>query len=50
MQFIILHLMPLFAILTSVETIDWIVCGTYYVAGMFFITAGYHRYFSHRAF
>ena len=50
MQFIILHLMPLFALLTSVETIDWIVCGTYYVAGMFFITAGYHRYFSHRAF
>ena len=31
-------------------TFDWIVCFTLYVARMFFVTAGYHRYFSHRTF
>jgi stearoyl-CoA desaturase (Delta-9 desaturase) len=49
-QFFALHLIPLCAYYTGVNTIDWIVCGAFYITGMFFITAGYHRYFSHRTF
>ena len=29
---------------------DWVLCGVLYVTRMFCITAGYHRYFSHRTY
>ncbi len=29
---------------------DWVLCAVLYVTRMFFITAGYHRYFSHRSY
>ncbi len=45
-----MHLAPLAVILTGSNFVDWIVCIALYVARMFWITAGYHRYFSHRAF
>lgn len=45
-----LHLIPLIALATHVTPFDWIVCITLYVMRMFFVTAGYHRYFSHRTF
>jgi stearoyl-CoA desaturase (delta-9 desaturase) len=48
--FFILHLMPLFAFVTGVTPFDIALCIFLYVARMFFITAGYHRYFSHRAY
>lgn len=48
--FIVMHLMPLLLIFTGATTADWIMCGVFYFARMFFITAGYHRYFAHRAF
>ena len=34
----------------DVQPIDWIICGALYVIRMFGITAGFHRYFSHRSF
>ena len=48
--FILVHLLPLMAFFTHVTTFDWIVCISLYVIRMFFVTAGYHRYFSHRTF
>jgi stearoyl-CoA desaturase (delta-9 desaturase) len=48
--FAIVHLMPLCALWTGATTFDWILCGILYVARMFFVTAGYHRYFSHRSY
>ncbi len=50
LDFIGIHLVPLLALFTTVRTFDWIVCAVLYVARMFFVTGGYHRYFSHRAF
>jgi stearoyl-CoA desaturase (delta-9 desaturase) len=44
------HLAPLAAIFTVVTWEDWVLCGVLYVVRMFCITAGYHRYFSHRSF
>lgn len=48
--FAVVHLLPLLAIFTEVTTFDWIVCLFLYFSRMFFVTAGYHRYFSHRTF
>ncbi len=48
--FLGLHLLPLCALYTGATPFDWIVCGTLYVSRMFFVTGGYHRYFSHRTF
>ncbi len=48
--FVGVHLLPLLAIWTGATSFDWIVCITLYVVRMFFVTAGYHRYFSHRTF
>jgi stearoyl-CoA desaturase (delta-9 desaturase) len=44
------HLAPLAAIFVSVTWQDWLLCVVLYVTRMFFITAGYHRYFSHRSY
>ena len=48
--FIILHLAPLLALSVGARPIDWAICAALYAMRMFFITAGYHRYFGHRAF
>lgn len=48
--YFVLHLVPLAAILTGVRPIDIVGCAVLYVGRMFFVTAGYHRYFSHRSF
>jgi stearoyl-CoA desaturase (delta-9 desaturase) len=44
------HLVPLAAFFVVVTWEDWLLCGLLYVVRMFFITAGYHRYLSHRSF
>lgn len=48
--FLGVHLMPLFALYTGATFFDWMVCIFLYIARMFFVTAGYHRYFSHRTY
>jgi stearoyl-CoA desaturase (delta-9 desaturase) len=48
--FVAVHFIPLFAFITGVTLFDVALCFGLYVARMFFITAGYHRYFSHRAY
>lgn len=49
-MFIVMHFFPLFALFTEVKPFDWYLAISLYFIRMFFITAGYHRYFSHRAF
>jgi stearoyl-CoA desaturase (delta-9 desaturase) len=44
------HLIPLTAFFVTVTWQDWVLCAVLYVSRMFFITAGYHRYFSHRSY
>ena len=48
--FVLMHLAPLGALWAGVRLRDVLVCIALYVVRMFFITAGYHRYFSHRAY
>jgi stearoyl-CoA desaturase (delta-9 desaturase) len=48
--FILVHLLCLTAILTGVTTKALILCAVLYFGRMWFITAGYHRYFSHRSY
>lgn len=48
--FILIHLIPLFAIWTGATAFDWILCISLYFVRMFFITGAYHRYFSHRTY
>ena len=48
--FLALHLVPLLAIFTGVTRRDLILCAALYFGRMFFITAGYHRYFAHRSY
>ena len=48
--FVFVHLAPLAAFWTGVTTTSVIMAITLYVVRMFGITAGYHRYFSHRSF
>ncbi|WP_255373039.1 acyl-CoA desaturase [Chitinophaga sp. YR573] len=49
-DFIGIQLLPLLAFFTHVTLFDWILCAALYVIRMFFVTAGYHRYFSHRTY
>jgi len=42
--------LPLLAIFTGVSTTAVVLCVVLYFGRMFFITAGYHRYFSHRSY
>ncbi|HVX17307.1 MAG TPA: acyl-CoA desaturase [Acidimicrobiales bacterium] len=44
------HFVPLLAIFTGVTTKAVILCVALYFGRMFFITAGYHRYFAHRSY
>lgn len=48
--FVLMHLMPLFAIFTGVTWCDVGLCFFLYYLRMFFITAGFHRYFAHRSY
>ncbi len=48
--FIIVHLLSFGALWTGVNTIDVVVCIGLYYLRMFAVTAGYHRYFSHRTY
>ncbi len=48
--FVIAHLMPLLAIWTGATLGDWVLCLALLWGRMFFITAGYHRYFAHRSY
>ena len=48
--FIALHFLPLLAIFVGVTVEAVVLCVVTYVARMFFITAGYHRYFAHRSY
>lgn len=49
-SFLILHLLPLGALFTGATLFDWIVCAVLYFGRMFWITGGYHRYFSHKSY
>ena len=48
--FALIHLAPIMVLWTGVTAFDWFVCIFLYFFRMFFITGGYHRYFSHRTF
>jgi stearoyl-CoA desaturase (delta-9 desaturase) len=48
--FVLVHLAALAALWTGVTSGALIICAVLYVTRMFGVTAGYHRYFSHRAF
>ncbi len=48
--FFLVHLLPLLAIFTGVTTQAVVLCVVLYFGRMFFITAGYHRYFAHRSY
>ena len=49
-RFTLLHLVCLGALWTGVRLQDVILCAVLYLVRMFFVTAGYHRYFSHRTY
>ncbi len=48
--FVLLHLLPLLAVFTGVSVKAVVLCVVLYYGRMFFITAGYHRYFGHRSY
>jgi stearoyl-CoA desaturase (delta-9 desaturase) len=48
--FAAIHLAPLGALYTGATFFDWMVCAFLYFFRMFWITGGYHRYFSHKSY
>jgi stearoyl-CoA desaturase (Delta-9 desaturase) len=50
MPFILFHLSPIGLFFVEVTIGDVIFCFGFYYARMFFISAGYHRYFAHRSY
>lgn len=48
--FTLAHLAPLALFWTGIAWRDLALAGVLYVVRMFFVTAGYHRYFSHRTY
>jgi stearoyl-CoA desaturase (delta-9 desaturase) len=50
LPFLIAHLVPFAAIFTGVSFRSIVLCAALFVLRMFFITAGYHRYFSHKSY
>src|SRR5690349_6563141 len=48
--FLSVHLACVAVFFTGVNTVALALCGAFYFVRMFGITAGYHRYFSHRSF
>ena len=49
-SFIIVHLLPLGALFTGATWFDWALCAFLYFFRMFWVTGGYHRYFSHKSY
>lgn len=49
-HFITAHLIPFAAVFTGASLGDFILCFALYFLRMFFITAGYHRYFAHKSY
>src|SRR6266550_4617191 len=50
MPFFGFHALAVAALFLGVDRASLVLCGVLYSARMFFITIGYHRYFSHRSF
>jgi stearoyl-CoA desaturase (delta-9 desaturase) len=50
LPFVLLHLSPIAIVATGFTLGDAFLAAGLYVGRMFFITAGYHRYFSHRSY
>jgi len=50
LPFFLLHLSPIAIVATGFTVGDAVLAAVLYVVRMFFITAGYHRYFSHRSY
>ncbi|MHB8220172.1 MAG: acyl-CoA desaturase [Acidimicrobiales bacterium] len=50
LPFLVLHLAPLALLLVGFGLGDLVLAVVLYVTRMFFITAGYHRYFAHRSY
>jgi stearoyl-CoA desaturase (delta-9 desaturase) len=50
LPFLAMHLSPLAIVVTGFSGGDAVLAGALYLVRMFFITAGYHRYFSHRSY
>jgi stearoyl-CoA desaturase (delta-9 desaturase) len=50
LPFMLVHALPLLAFVTGVTRTALILFACTYLGRMFFITAAYHRYFSHRAY
>lgn len=48
--FLVMHLVPLGLFFTGPGFRDFLLCLILYYVRMFFITAGYHRYFAHRSY
>src|SRR5512133_592536 len=48
--FFLCHLIPLLAFVTGVTHRAVVLLVVLYFGRMFFVTAGYHRYFSHRSY
>ncbi len=48
--FFAMHLVPFLIVFTGITWGSVVLCAVLYVARMFFITAGYHRYFAHRSY
>lgn len=48
--FLLIHFAPILAFWTGVTSFDWILCISLYFIRMFFVTGGYHRYFSHSTY
>src|SRR3954468_12220784 len=48
--FVLVHFVPVLAILTGVGWHDWTILLVTFWGRMFFITGGYHRYFAHRSY
>ena len=53
-QQLLIHTVPLLALLPGIRehitTFDWVLAFSLYYIRMFFITGGYHRYFSHKSY
>ncbi|MEM9865180.1 MAG: acyl-CoA desaturase [Myxococcota bacterium] len=50
LPFLLCHIVALAALFIEGSVLAWILCFVLYAVRMWGVTAGYHRYFSHRAF
>ncbi len=48
--FILLHISVFAIFFIDVSVLDIFLCFLFYFVRMFFVTAGYHRYFAHRSY